>query len=113
MTALYRPFDVVAIAVGEGGQARRRPALVVSNPEFEKSTGLVWVAMITTPDHERRFGDIPISDQSTAGLPAASVVRASKLATLAIGKVKRRLGSLSESDRAGARVALRAASGFS
>jgi mRNA interferase MazF len=113
MSALYRPFDVVAVAVGDGANAKRRPALVVSNPEFEKSTGLVWVAMITTPDHERRFGDIPISDQTAAGLPVASVVRASKLATLAVGKVKRRLGALTEADRAGARVALRAAAGFS
>ncbi|QUD90020.1 type II toxin-antitoxin system PemK/MazF family toxin [Phenylobacterium montanum] len=113
MSAQYRPFDVVAVAFGEGASAKRRPALIVSNPEFEKATGLVWVAMITTPDHARRFGDIPINDQRAAGLPATSVVRASKLATLAVGKIKRRLGSLSETDRAGARVALRAAAGFS
>ena len=113
MSAQYGPFDVVAVAVGEGADAKRRPALVVSNPEFENATGLVWIAMITTPDHERRFGDIPINDQRAAGLPATSVVRASKLATLAVGKIKRRLGSLSETDRAGARVALRAAAGFS
>jgi mRNA-degrading endonuclease toxin of MazEF toxin-antitoxin module len=112
VTALYRPFDVVAIAVGEGAGSKRRPALVVSNPEFERSTGLVWVAMITTPEHERRFGDIPIADQAAAGLPTASVVRASKLTTLAVGKIKRRLGALGESDRVGARVALRAAAGF-
>ena len=75
MTAQFRPFDVVAVAVGEGAGAKRRPALVVSNPNFENSTGLVWVAMITTPDHEHRFGDIPIGDQAAAGLPAASVIR--------------------------------------
>ena len=112
MTALYRPFDVVAVAVGDGVGAKRRPALVVSNPEFESSTGLVWVAMITTPEHERRFGDIPIANQGAAGLPTASVVRASKLTTLSVSKIKRRLGSLGESDRVGARVALRAAAGF-
>ena len=112
MTAQFRPFDVVAVAVGEGASAKRRPALVVSNPGFESSTGLVWVAMITTPDHEHRFGDIPIGDQAVAGLPAASVIRASKLATLAVGKIKRRLGTLSETDRAGARVALRASAAF-
>lgn len=113
MSAQFRPFDVVAVAVGEGADAKRRPALVVSNPEFEKQTGMVWIAMITSLDHERRFGDIPIADQKAAGLPVASVVRASKLATLAVGKIKRRLGSLGEADRAGARVALRASSGFS
>jgi mRNA-degrading endonuclease toxin of MazEF toxin-antitoxin module len=90
----YRPFDVVAVAISDAADAPRRPALIVSSPSFETSTGLVWVAMITTPDHERRYGDIPISDQTAAGLPAASVIRASKLATLAVGKIKRRLGSL-------------------
>jgi len=112
MSAIYRPFDVVAVAVGEGGNAKRRPALVVSNPDFEKSTGLVWIAMITSAEHERRFGDIPIADQVMAGLPVASVVRASKLSTLAVGKIKRRLGALGETDRVGARIALRAAAGF-
>lgn len=112
MTAKFRPFDVVAITVGEGAGAKRRPALVVSSPDFEASTGLVWVAMITTADHERRFGDIPIADQGAAGLPAPSVIRASKLATLAVGKIKRRLGALSEADRLGARVALRASAAF-
>jgi mRNA interferase MazF len=112
MSAIYRPFDVVAVAVGEGAVAKRRPALVVSNPEFEKSTGLVWIAMITSADHERRFGDIPIADQAMAGLPVPSMVRASKLTTLSIAKIKRRLGALGESDRVGARIALRAAAGF-
>ncbi|MBV9510651.1 MAG: type II toxin-antitoxin system PemK/MazF family toxin [Caulobacteraceae bacterium] len=112
MSARFRPFDVVAITVGEGSIARRRPALVVSSPDFESETGLVWVAMITTPEHERRFGDIPIGDQAAAGLPAPSVIRASKLATLAVGRIKRRLGALGEADRLGARVALRAAAAF-
>jgi mRNA-degrading endonuclease toxin of MazEF toxin-antitoxin module len=112
MSALYRPFDVVAVAMGDGASARRRPALVVSNPDFENATGLVWVAMITTPEHERSFGDIVITDQAAAGLPTASVVRAAKLTTLAVGKIKRRLGALGETDRVGARIALRSAAGF-
>ena len=112
MSAIYRPFDVVAVAMGEGSAVKRRPALVVSNPDFETSTGMVWIAMITTADHEKRFGDIPIADQVTAGLPVASVIRASKLTTMAIGKIKRRLGALGESDRLGARIALRASAGF-
>ena len=113
MSAKFRPFDVVAVAFGEGASAKRRPALVVSNPDFETNTGLVWVAMITTADHQRQFGDILINDIRAAGLPTASRVRGSKLATLAVGRIKRRLGALSESDRVGARVALRASAGFS
>ena len=113
MSAIYRPFDVVVVNLGEGSDAKRRPALVVSSPEFEKTTGLVWIAMITTPDHERRFGDVSIQDQTTAGLPTVSVVRGSKLTTMPVSKIKRRLGALGEADRASARIALRAASGFS
>lgn len=113
MIAQYRPFDVIAIAFGEDAAAKRHPALVISNPEFEAATGLVWVAMITTAEHQRQFGDVMINDERAAGLPTASLVRASKLATLAVGRIKRRLGSLGEGDRVGARAALRAASGFS
>jgi mRNA-degrading endonuclease toxin of MazEF toxin-antitoxin module len=112
MSALYRPFDVVAVNMGEGSTAKARPALVVSNPDFETSTGMVWIAMITTIDHAHHSGDIPIADQAMAGLPVASVIRASKLTTMAIGKIKRRLGVLGESDRLNARIALRAAAGF-
>ena len=112
MSALYRPFDVVAVAIGEGGDSKRRPALVVSTPEFERSTGLVWVAMITVSDKDHRFGDIAVADQTAAGLPAPSTIRASKLATLSVSKSKRRMGALGEADRAGARIALRAAAGF-
>jgi mRNA interferase MazF len=112
MSPLYRPFDVVAISVGEGSEARRRPALVVSSPDFEKATGLVWIAMITAATHEKQYGDIIIGDQTSAGLPTPSVIRAAKLTTLAVGKIQRRLGTLDANDRVGARIALRAAAGF-
>jgi hypothetical protein len=69
--------------------------------------------MITTAEHQRQFGDIVINDNRAAGLSTASLVRASKLTTLAVGRITRRLGSLSETDRVGARVALRASSAFS
>jgi len=112
MSAKFRPFDVVAIAVGEGAETRRRPALVVSSPDFEKATGLVWIAMITSSAHDKQYGDIPIGDQAAAGLPIPSVIRAAKLTTLAVSKIQRRLGSLDGADRVGARIALRAAAGF-
>jgi mRNA interferase MazF len=103
---------VVAVSVGEGAQVRRRPALVVSSPDFEKATGLVWVAMITSAGHERQFGDIVIGDRDKAGLPIPSVIRGSKLTTRPASKIQRRLGALDDADRVGARVALRAAAGF-
>ena len=112
MSALFRPFDVVAVSVGEGSETRRRPALVVSSPDFEKATGLVWIAMITTAGHEKHYGDIIIGDQAKAGLPTPSVIRGAKLTTLPASKIHRRLGTLDDADRVGARIALRAAAGF-
>ena len=112
MTAKFRPFDVVAVQVGEGSEARRRPALIVSTPDFEKATGLVWIAMITTASHEKQYGDIVIGDQAKAGLHTPSVIRGAKLTTLPASKIHRRLGALDDADRVGARIALRAAAGF-
>jgi hypothetical protein len=38
--------------------------------------------MITSASHRRWVGDIEISDLDTAGLPAASIVRSAKVATI-------------------------------
>jgi mRNA interferase MazF len=86
--------------------------LIVSTPDFEKATGLVWIAMITAAAHEKQYGDIVIGDQVKAGLAAPSVIRGAKLTTLPASKIQRRLGTLDDSDRVGARIALRAAAGF-
>jgi mRNA interferase MazF len=112
MTAKFRPFDVVAVQVGDGAEAKRRPALIVSTPDFEKATGLVWIAMITAASHDKQYGDIVIGDQVKAGLPTPSVIRGAKLTTLPASKIHRRLGTLDGADRVGARIALRAAAGF-
>jgi mRNA interferase MazF len=54
--------------------------------------------MITSADHRRWIGDIDISDQVTAGLPSASIVRSAKIATIEAGDADR-LGVLAKSDR--------------
>jgi mRNA interferase MazF len=75
-----------------------RPALVVGRHDEVGSPSLLWVLMITSASHRRWVGDIAISDQNTAGLPAASIVRCAKIATIEARDADR-IGSLSMSDR--------------
>jgi mRNA interferase MazF len=66
----------------EGLVARFRPALVVSSPELGEVHGLLWILMITSARNEPWAGDIEISNLELAGLPAPSVVRCAKVATI-------------------------------
>ena len=62
---------------------QRRPALVVSAGEIGDGARLLWVAMITSADNRPWPGDVPFGDgYGAAGLPAPSVVRPCKLATI-------------------------------
>jgi mRNA interferase MazF len=77
---------------------KKRPALVVSKPSLEKNHGLVWVAMITSDHGNRRATDTPVSDLKRTGLPAASLVRPVKLATVEPARVLRKSGALARKD---------------
>jgi mRNA interferase MazF len=91
---------------------KRRPALVVSDPELGSQLGRLWVAMITTDRDKRLVGDASIRDLVSAGLPAASILRASKIATIEIDRVLRKGGSLAPADQEAAAAALRLCSAF-
>lgn len=110
----YSPFDVVVVPFPYSDRLaeKRRPALVVSSSEMGSRLGRLWVIMITSDRGARMDGDSAVSDLSTAGLPAASVVRASKIATIDVARVLRRAGRLSDSDKAGARAAIERCAGF-
>ncbi len=90
MPALRRG-DVVKVAFpfGDTATRERRPALVVSDGDLASEHGLIWVAMITSAENEPWPTDIAIEDHSTAGLPAPSVVRCAKIATLDARDAKR------------------------
>jgi mRNA interferase MazF len=77
---------------------KRRPAVVVSKPSLERAHGLIWVAMITSDHGEARADDVSIGQLAKAGLPAPSLVRASKLATIEPARVLRAAGSLTRAD---------------
>lgn len=61
---------------------QRRPALVVSNGVTGEGGSLLWVVMITSARNRPWVGDVPVPDQT--GLPAPSVVRPVKIATIEV-----------------------------
>jgi mRNA interferase MazF len=91
----YRAWDVVIVPFPYADRLaeKRRPALVVSSRQLERY-GLLWVAMITSAANAPWECDVPVRNLERAGLPAPSVVRPAKLATIEPARVVRRAGSL-------------------
>jgi mRNA interferase MazF len=77
-TVVRVPFPYTARPVRQ-----RRPALVVSVGGLGDSQELLWVVMITSADNRRWPDDIDLSEtHAEVGLPAASLIRPSKIATI-------------------------------
>jgi mRNA interferase MazF len=77
---------------------QRRPALVVAIPDTPGGPALLWVLMVTSAANRGWAGDVMVSDLAMAGLPAASVVRSAKIATIAAADAER-IGALPATDR--------------
>ncbi|MCM3877396.1 MAG: type II toxin-antitoxin system PemK/MazF family toxin [Thermoanaerobaculia bacterium] len=100
-------WDVVVVPFpfSERPGTKKRPALVLSRPSFNKA-GHTALAMITTRAHRPWPGDVEIEKLEQAGLPLPCIVRL-KLFTLDNRLLMSRLGSLSPVDRKGVASALR------
>ena len=61
---------------------QHRPALVVSTNDIEQAHGLLWVVMITSAENRGWPEDVAVPRHVSAGLPAPSVIRAAKIATI-------------------------------
>jgi len=85
---------------------QRRPALVVAVPDAPGGPELLWVLMVTSAGNRGWPGDVAVSDLALAGLPAPSLVRSAKIATIEARDAER-IGQLSAGDRAGVMAALR------
>lgn len=96
--ASFEPGDVVKVPFPYTDRSTRksRPALVVSSADFESTFSLLWVLMITSAENRGWPSDVPIANLGLAGLPAPSVVRPSKIATIDATRVQR-LGALPRS----------------
>jgi mRNA interferase MazF len=85
---------------------QHRPTLVIAAGPLETQHGLLWVLMITSAENRPWGDDVAVSDLATAGLPAASVVRCAKIATIEARDAER-IGRLPRSDRAKVATRLR------
>jgi mRNA interferase MazF len=105
---IFEPWDIVRVPFPYTDRPvrQRRPALVVAAGELQTAHGLLWLAMITSAEHYGWHGDVVISDLGGAGLPAPSIVRPAKIATID-ARDAGRLGTLPLSDREAVRTYLR------
>ena len=87
---------------------QRRPALVVSSGISKDTPRSLWVLMITSAEHRGWPGDVPITDLGAAGLPAPSIVRTAKIATIEAADAER-IGTLPLPHRTAVRLILRSA----
>lgn len=92
-------FDVIVVPFPftDKAASRRRPALVLSNSEWNAASGHVICAMITSARQSAWPLDVSITDLASAGLNTGCVVRM-KLITLDSGTVLRSPGTLGTSD---------------
>jgi mRNA interferase MazF len=81
--AIFSQGDVVKVPFPYTDRSTRqsRPALVVSTG-LEDEHKLLWVLMITSAENRGWPGDVAITSLAAAGLPAPSVIRAAKIATI-------------------------------
>ena len=95
--ATFSQGDVVKVPFPYTDKATRqsRPALVVSAPDLQQRHNLIWVLMITSAENRGWSSDVAISALSRAGLPAPSVIRTAKIATIDASDATR-LGTISE-----------------
>ena len=84
---------------------QRRPALVVAVPDAP-APNLLWVLMVTSAANRGWPADVLVSDLAKAGLPAASVVRPAKIATIDASDAEV-IGALPLPDRIGVTAAMR------
>lgn len=99
-TPTFETWDIVRVPFPYTDRPvrQRRPALVISAGDLQTRHGLVWVAMITSAENRGWSGDVAVSDLAAAGLPAASIVRPAKIATIEARDAER-LGALPPSER--------------
>ena len=92
----FEPWDVVKVPFPylASPALEHRPALVVAAGRLESAHGLLWIFMITSAANPALPSDVPITDLRSAGLPASSVVRCAKIATVDTSRA-RKIGVLS------------------
>ncbi|HYN78204.1 MAG TPA: type II toxin-antitoxin system PemK/MazF family toxin [Lamprocystis sp. (in: g-proteobacteria)] len=81
---IFEPGDLVKVPFPYPNRPTRqsRPALVVADGNGGDTLGLLWVVMVTSVENRGWPGDILLADLTGTGLPAPSLVRTAKIATI-------------------------------
>jgi len=95
----FKKGDVVRVPFPYTDRSTRqhRPALVVSTGGVGENGDLLWVVMITSAENRAWPGDLAIGRYEEVGLPAPSIIRPCKIATIEarhaerLGRIKPRL----------------------
>lgn len=98
--ASFEQGDVIRVPFPYTDSSTRqfRPALVVSGPQVQARHGLIWVVMITSAENRAWPDDVPITRLADSGLPAPSIIRPAKIATIDAAQGAR-LGRISADTR--------------
>jgi mRNA interferase MazF len=97
---VFKTWDIVKVPFPYTDRPvrQRRPALVIAADAIQQEHGFLWVLMITSAENREWPGDVKVSDLTVAGLPAPSVVRTAKVATIEAVQAER-IGALPINDR--------------
>ena len=89
----FSPGAIVRVPFPHADSATRqyRPAVVVSTAPLGAMAGLLWVVMVTSAENRRWPGDVSLeADHAAMGLPAPSLARTEKIATIEIAHAELR-----------------------
>jgi mRNA interferase MazF len=100
-----RPFErhslvLVPFPFTDRATQKRRPAVVLSSPDFQRSSGHVLLAMVTSAKQSAWPLDWTIQNHQAAGLPQSCLVRF-KVFTLDERLILKTLGHLAPPNRYG------------
>ena len=98
-TTIYKKWDIVLVSFPftDLKSEKKRPSLIVSPDEYNKSSEVVISFITSKLNKKHRIGDYRIKGWEKANLPKPSMIRM-KFATIDNSIIKKKLGSLVERD---------------
>ena len=97
---IYNPFDIVLVPFPftDKNLTKKRPALVLSNTNYQIKTNHLILAMITSAKNSSWDDDFKIKDTQSTGLNIDCVVRY-KIFSLDERIILKKIGSISEKEQ--------------
>ncbi len=97
----YHKFDVIVTEfpfIDKTGISKVRPAVIVSSDDYNKNTGFVVVAMITSAKHSKLWNDLKLISHKSLELHSASIVRM-KFANITQKSILDKIGKLDKDNQ--------------